>query len=138
VGSVLVEASVSSNVSPSYSLIQRHLMASRKLPNYLRSYRKRLGLSQREVGFLLGGLTGDSISTHERFRKQPGIEGMFAYAIVFRSLSRDLFSGVFQDAERTVRRRARRLAEKLAKQPSRANARKLELLRAIGGTCPSR
>ena len=68
-------------------------MASRKLPNYLRRYRKLLGLSQPEVGFLLGGLTGACVSTHERFLKQPGIEGIFGYEVLFAALRRAVIYG---------------------------------------------
>src|SRR5437867_1495429 len=114
-------------------------MASRKLPNYLRRYRKLLGLSQPEVGFLLGGLTGACVSTHERYLKQPGIEGIFGYEVLFAALGRELFAGKFQEVEQTIRQRAQRLLERLARRPSRSNTRKLELLRAIAsGTRPNK
>ena len=44
-------------------------MATHKLENYLRTYRKRSGLTQREVAFLVGCRNGAQVSRYERRRE---------------------------------------------------------------------
>ena len=54
---------------------------SHKLQNYLRTYRKRSGLSQDEVAFLLGCQTGAKVSRYEPFARKPSLETLFAYEV---------------------------------------------------------
>lgn len=46
-------------------------MQNDKLDNYLRTYRKKLGLTQREVAFLLGCHSGAKVSRYERSARIP-------------------------------------------------------------------
>jgi transcriptional regulator with XRE-family HTH domain len=108
---------------------------ARKLQNHLRTYRKRTGLSQDEVAFLLGCRSGAKVSRYERFSRQPNLETILACEVVFGTPVRDLLAGTFQKVEDATLERARLLAEKLSTQePGRIAARKLEVLRAMGGT----
>src|SRR5258708_4349170 len=59
------------------------LTMSRKLPNYLRMYRKRSGLSQEETALLLGYPNGQQVSRCERFTRQPSLQTILAYEAVF-------------------------------------------------------
>jgi hypothetical protein len=55
-----------------------HPMTSLKNSNYLRSNRKRLALSQDEVAFLLGALSGTKVCRYERFVRTPSLETALA------------------------------------------------------------
>jgi transcriptional regulator with XRE-family HTH domain len=105
---------------------------SHKLQNYLRTYRKRAGLSQDEVAFLLGCESGAKTSRYERFARQPNLQTALAYRVIFAVSMEELFAGIFQRVERRTLRRVQLLAQKLSKaQPDRMTTRKLEVLRAV-------
>jgi len=103
-----------------------------KLPNYLRTHRKRAGLTQDEVAYLLGCRDGAKVSCHERFTRQPSLETLFAYQVIFQSPARELFAGVFRKVERRTSGRVRVLLRKLnRKTPDRLTAQKVGFLRTI-------
>lgn len=91
-------------------------MAQAKLPNYLRTYRKRSGLSQREVAFLLGCRSAAKISRYERYFRQPNLETALTYEILFATPARELFAGAFEEAEKHARRRAQLLQMRLRRR----------------------
>jgi transcriptional regulator with XRE-family HTH domain len=101
-------------------------MAVHKLDNYLRMYRKRAGLSQDEVAYLLGAKSGTMTSRYERFRRTPSLETALAYEEIYGVPARELFAGVADRADRVVRRRAGILHKKM-----RAAGRRSEQLRRI-------
>jgi transcriptional regulator with XRE-family HTH domain len=115
---------------------------SHKLENYLRTYRKRSGLSQDEVAFLLGCKNGTKVSRYERFGRKPNLETLFAYEVMFGAPARELFAGVHQKVEKKILNRAQLLARKLNRAtPDRMATRKLEILQAItsgSGTGPDK
>lgn len=76
----------------------------------MRANRKRLGLSQDEVAFLLGTQSGAKVCRYERFVREPSLETAFAYEAIFRRSVRELFGGVYQEIERKVAARASALA----------------------------
>lgn len=103
-----------------------------KLENYLRTYRKRAGLSQDELAYLLGTKSGSKISRHERYVRQPGLTTALAYEVIFRVSVRRLFAGLYEDAERRVGRRAGVLSRKLTTVASTPlTSRKVATLEAI-------
>ena len=106
-------------------------MRSRKLENYLRTYRKRAALSQREVAFLLGCRSGSKVSRYEGFGRQPNLRTVLAYEALFGVPPRELFAGVYRQVERDTVRRSRALARKLSKRPDRLTPFKLAALRTI-------
>lgn len=107
-------------------------MPTTKLPNYLRAERKRRGLSQEEIAYLLGCESGAKVSRYERFRREPKLETALAYEALFATPVRDLFAGLAQDAEREAKKRARRLLRRLtARTRHPAVERKLATLRAL-------
>jgi transcriptional regulator with XRE-family HTH domain len=103
-----------------------------RLPNYLKTYRKRAGLSQDEVAFLLGCKGGAKVSRYERLARRPSVETAFGCEVVFGVPSRELLAGVFEKVEEQIRKRAQALAEKLnAPHPDRMTLRKLQRLRVL-------
>jgi transcriptional regulator with XRE-family HTH domain len=105
---------------------------SQPLENYLRTYRRRAGLSQEEVGLLLGWASGVHISEYERTARRPDLETIFFYEVLLGVPASELFRGVFQKVEKETRKRAQLLAEELRKaEPGRATTRKLSILEAI-------
>lgn len=87
------------------------------LPNYLKMFRKRSGLSQRELAYLLGGKTGSKVSRYEHGRRLPAFETLLAYEVVFRVGLDALFRGAHLSSAKRVRARAQRLSRKLDALP---------------------
>ncbi len=102
--------------------------------SYLRTYRKRDGLTQDEVAFLIGCQSGTKISRFERLARQPNLETALACQVVFGVPAHELFPGVFAEVEKTVAERARELAVQLQQKPGHGHSglrHKLAILRAI-------
>src|SRR5437867_11496856 len=107
-------------------------MPTNPLLNYLRTHRKRAGLSQEDVTVLLGAKSAAKVCRYERFARQPGLGTAFAYEVIFRVPAHTLFNGLYAQAERAVMSRAKLLIRKLAQEkPDRTTSRKLDALRAI-------
>jgi transcriptional regulator with XRE-family HTH domain len=107
-------------------------MQTDKLDNYLRTYRKKLGLTQREVSFLLGCHGGAKVSRYERSGRIPDLKTIFAYEAIFQKPARELFAGIYDRAERETLRKVRQLVSRLRKrQESPVLARKIAGLRAV-------
>lgn len=83
---------------------------ARKLPNYLKTHRKRTGFSQDEVAFLVGTSGGAKVSRYERARRLPSLETAFAYQALFDLPLKELFPGVYNAVSQKMRRRAHLLA----------------------------
>ena len=102
------------------------------LPNHLRAHRKRLGLSQDDVAFLLGVESGAKVCRYERFARVPSLEAALAYVAIFQRPLRELFSGHYQRIEKEVAKRARDLIKKTHQQkPSRRKGQKGKALTDI-------
>jgi transcriptional regulator with XRE-family HTH domain len=95
----------------------------KSLPNYLQSQRKRLSLSQEEVGFLLGirGMNkGEKICRDENFAREPSLQDALTYEAIYGRPVRELFAGLSHQAERDVKARAKILSfRKLRKLDAR-------------------
>jgi transcriptional regulator with XRE-family HTH domain len=87
---------------------------SEKLSNYLKAERKRTGLSQKEVAFLLGCTSGAKVSRYERFHREPTLRTALAYEALFHVPVAELFAGIAEETQRDTHRRARRLTRRLA------------------------
>lgn len=107
-------------------------MPSPKLPNYLKTHRKRAGFSQEELAFLLGCKNPAVVSRYEMSVRQPTLQTALAYEAIFGTPLPELFGGVYEEIEKEVVRRARKLAQKIyTDNPDPATARKLEHLRIL-------
>jgi hypothetical protein len=81
-------------------------MALEQLPNHLLSHRKRSALSQGEVAFLLGILSGSKVCRHERFSQDPGLQTALAYEVIYQRPVSELFPGLFETIQHEVIARA--------------------------------
>ena len=107
-------------------------MTSLQLPNYLRSHRKRLALSQDDVAFLLGTRSGAKVCRDERFMREPSLATALAYSVIFKRPSSELFGGLYQRIEKGVAERAKTLADRIEGQkPDRQSTHKLKALAEI-------
>src|ERR1044071_2939867 len=93
-------------------------MPSPKLPNYIRSHRKRSALSQDDVAFLLGARSGAKVCRYERFVREPSLQTALAFEVIFQKPVRELFAGLYRRVERQVVARAKVLTHKLNHQKS--------------------
>ena len=88
------------------------------LPNYLKMFRKRSGLSQPELARLLGCREGSKVSRYERGERSPSFDTLLAYEVVFRETTQKLFAGESHRARDQIKKRAQALFRELdAKEP---------------------
>jgi len=107
-------------------------MSLPQLPNYLRSNRKRLALSQGEVAFLLGVHSGAKVCRYERFTCEPSLETALAFEVIFQRSASELFGGLYQKVEREVAARAKMLAERtIGRKPNQRTVLKRQALANI-------
>jgi len=105
----------------------------KSLPNYLQTQRKRLSLSQEEVGFLLGiaGMSkGNKVCRDENFAREPSLQDALAYEAIYGRPVRELFAGLYQQAEQDVAARAKFLNFRKLREP---DARKQQALIQLAG-----
>ena len=108
-----------------------------KLPNYLRSNRKRLALSQEEVSFLLGTRGGAKTNRHERFVREANLATALAYQVIYQRPVSELFGGLYEKIEKLVAARAKVLRHRIqCGKPNRQTARKRQILLNIATRQP--
>lgn len=89
-----------------------------RLQNYLRSHRKRCGLTQAEAAFLAGLSNGAKISRYEDASCLPSLIAALAFEAIYRVPVRRLFAGLFDRIEKQVAGRSREQARRwYAKMP---------------------
>ena len=108
-------------------------MAAHRLPNYLKTYRKQSGLSQRELAFLLGLKCREQLSRHEKNRCAPTLRVALACEAVFKTPVADLFAGASDSITSEIGTRVETLTANLQKKSgqgkdARLTARKLAWL----------
>ena len=79
------------------------------LPNYLRSHRQKSRLTQDEIGVLLGGVHGSTITRHEEYHRIPSLTVALGYAAIYSADPRELFAGRYELIAAQIRERAERL-----------------------------
>lgn len=99
-----------------------------KVPNYIRTHRRRWGLTQRELASLLGVKSGTQVSRCERLQRKPTLQSAVAYEVIFGEPVRALFPRVFSEVEEGVMQRASQLNRSLEGSMSKVSKRKRELL----------
>src|SRR5262249_30720636 len=77
-------------------------MAAPPLKNYLRTYRRRAGLSQQEVAFLVGTRHRAQFSRYEKYQCLPPLRIALACEAVLRVPVSKLFAGVSNEVTREV------------------------------------
>ena len=106
------------------------------LVNYLRAHRRRAGLSQREVAWLLGYSSQDAVSKHKLFESIPSLIMAFRYQAIFRVPVSELFAGLCGAIDGSIEKELLEFENKLLHQigqkagrPAPALLRKLEWLK---------
>lgn len=102
---------------------------SHQLVDYLRVYRKRSGLSQSEVAFLLGSKDGSQLSRYEKHHRIPPLHVALALEGIFGVRAAELFAGLYDSVMSEVSKRIEKFGRELRKQTARgANRKKLRWL----------
>lgn len=108
------------------------------LESYLKAYRRKSALSQDEVAFLLGTVSGTRVSRYERRARRPLLETAFAYEVIFRTPVKELFAGIYQKVETETIARAQLLSERLAEAtPKSLMSRKQVTLQLLTSGSPA-
>src|SRR6266481_1026158 len=102
-----------------------------RLKTYLRPLRRRWGLTQRELAFLIGVKNGAAISRIEGLKKAPRLEWAVACAVVFDTRALELFPGLFSRVYEDVLGRSTQLYEELQGDPSKTTRLKLDFLETV-------
>jgi DNA-binding XRE family transcriptional regulator len=101
-------------------------MSQDPLTTYLLTYRKRTGLSQGEMAFLLG------ISSGTTGVRKPFLRATLSYEIILGEPTSELFAGWYLELESAIRKRAARLRKHLsALPPTPANVQKLKSIHRL-------
>ena len=108
-------------------------MARRELKNYLRTYRKRSGLAQGDVSYLVKARTKGEWSRYERALRQPSLRTAFACEKALGVPVTRLFAGLRKSVGDETIERMQRLESRLKTtgntlNPARRLARKLQWL----------
>ena len=82
-------------------------MANRKLRNDLRAHRRKSGLTQRQLGQLLGYQRDVQVSRHETATAVPLFVSAVGYQIIFRVPMQTLFPGIYEEVKESIERRLR-------------------------------
>ena len=109
-------------------------MTSSPLNNYLRTHRKRLALSQEEVGFLLGfqgESKGATVCRDEQLTREPSLQMALAYEAIYQRPIRELFAGLYQQIESDVAARAKILTYRKVPKPNQQTAYKRQVLTSL-------
>jgi len=101
--------------------------------SYLRTHRKKSGLSQRELADILGLVSEWQISLHEQSREIPLLLTAMSYEIVFSIPLSRLFPGIYETLKINIEARLAALEERLQQSGIKGRAaaliaRKLEWL----------
>lgn len=109
-----------------------------RIQSYIRTHRKRSGLTQDELAFLLGTNGGSRVSRYERLSREPNLRTAFAYQVIFGIPPHQLFPAIFHEVKRTVVRQAKLLSVTVGKeQTSQRTERKIQFVLALATRKPS-
>jgi transcriptional regulator with XRE-family HTH domain len=101
--------------------------------SYLRTYRKKAGLSQNDLADILGLVNELQISRHERSLTLPLFLTAISYEVIFHVPIAELFPGLYETVRQNVEMRLGELEEQLHQSSAKGReatviARKLEWL----------
>ncbi len=103
-------------------------MKTKRPINYLRSYRLRWGLSQRQLAYLLGWPTSEIISRVEKKHRAPTHKLVIACFILFGTPAAELFPEITAGIETVVLARVWDFYEQIQGDPSRKTKKQIQLL----------
>ena len=87
-------------------------MAERKILNNLWTYRKKNGLSQRKVAFLLGHKGSSQLSHYERGAKLPSLKNALRLEIIYHVPVAFLFRELHEGLRMEIRKRGEKAKSK--------------------------
>lgn len=96
-------------------------------------FRKRDGLTQEDMAFLIGSDDGSTISRYERGMREPSLRAAFAYEVAFGVAARELLPGVYEEVEHETKKRARLLLERAEGKKGRLVWYKRKMLEGVVG-----
>ena len=102
-----------------------------KIPSYIRTHRRRWGLTQKELARLLGAKSGTQVSRYERLQRKPTLDTAFACQVIFGEMPHALLPKLFSEVEEGVMRQAYQLYHSLDGSTSKTERRKRELLSSM-------
>ena len=79
--------------------------SEQNIGNYLHTRRRKAGLSQREMGRLLGYADEGAVSRHEQSKTVPPLRIAIAYEIVFQNQISELFPRVTEKMKTNIEQR---------------------------------
>ena len=82
-----------------------------QLASYLRTHRRKSGLSQREVAQVLGFKSGQIVSRYEHLSRIPSLKSALACRVLFDVEPHELFPGLYAEVEKLTIMRIRALGE---------------------------
>lgn len=102
---------------------QKHPLkgAQKQLNNYLRTYRKKAGLSQREVAMLLAYLGEGTVSRHEQRATLPPLAMAIGYEVIFQKPVSELFPGMKETMRQAIEERLLQFEGKLQQNDGKKN-----------------
>ena len=103
------------------------------MASYLRTHRLKSGMSQSELAELVGIVSHQQVSQHERATATPSLTAALSYQFVFRVPMTELFPGLVESVKLNVEERLYKMKEKLQESTAKGReaqkiARKLEWL----------
>lgn len=93
-----------------------------ELASYLRFHRKRSGLSQKDLGNLVGHLTKHQVSKHERAEALPSLLSALAYEAVYHVPIAALYPGIYRTLQEAIDERLHELEARLQKSSVKGRA----------------
>jgi transcriptional regulator with XRE-family HTH domain len=99
--------------------------------NYVRTFRQRYGLNERELAFLINQRSHTAVSRIEVGDRVPDLEGSLALQVVFRQPPHRVFPGFYELVEEGVMRRAVTLIAELAEDKSERSGAKRAFLESL-------
>jgi len=95
-------------------------------------YRKRSGLSQEELAYLLDAESASKVSRYERSSRIPGLKALIGYELIFGLTIEELFAGMYDNIQENVHDRAAQLLNTLTQEPKKnKTSRKIAFLKGI-------
>lgn len=94
-------------------------MNHQRTENYLRAHRKKSGLSQREVGKLLGYRGPGPVVRHERLQSIPPLTTALAYEVIFRVSVSLIFVGIHEKVRQQIEDKLTQLEADLGNRDAR-------------------
>lgn len=113
-------------------MIAGYLMSRTRHKSYLKTYRRKAGLTQPELGGLLG-VTANAISKYECGKRSIPAEVLAASEVIFGVSATKLFPALFNNVDEDLAIRALDLHQRLAGRQDPVSIKKLALIAGIPG-----